>query len=319
MRAQKHAVRMLNEEIYKLRPFAVAKPWGGGHLDTLVPPQAGSSIGEYVLFSDLPQFPVRVQTQRGDILVGDFLRAATWGESEARFMLKILSTAEPLSLQNHPSDADVAALGLRGNGKFECWTILDAAADARAYLGLKHGESRDVVSRLEAADNPLEYFNAYSLKLGDVVKLVPGLIHSTTGRLLFYEVQQQSDHTFRIYDFGRGRALHLKEALHSLRDQQAEIQNYETPLSTEKFTVLYHRLDTQATMRASGSAFSIFTWFGRAASVASAGKKIPLGWGDTFIARSGAELRCVNESKQFVAQSDREILPLIDMLFEAYA
>lgn len=310
---------MFSEAIYRLVPFAVAKPWGGGHLDALVSPQAGVSIGEYVLFADLPQFPVRVQTSSGDIIVGDFLRAAAWGASEARFMLKILSTAEPLSLQNHPSDADVAALGLRGNGKFECWTILATATDARAYLGLKHGESRDVVSRLETEDNPLKHFNAYALQLGDVVKLAPGLVHSTTGRLLFYEVQQKSDHTFRLYDFGRGRTLHLKEALYCMRDQQAEIQNYQAPLRTEKFNVLYHKLETQATLRTSGAAYSLFTWFGRAASVESAGKKINLRWGDTFIARSGVALRCVNESKQTTSQGERQNLPLIDMLFEAYA
>src|SRR5262245_59191376 len=142
--------------VYPLIPYAISKPWGGGHLDVLTerlgktsggganvkssatPPknQATEKTGEYVIFSDLRQFPVRVKKNGEEILLSEFWKELYNGSSELPFMLKILSTSEPISLQNHPSDSDVTALGLKGQGKFECWSILEADEQSRAYLGL---------------------------------------------------------------------------------------------------------------------------------------------------------------------------------------
>ena len=249
--------------IYRLIPFAVPKPWGGGHLDALAQNTAAEKIGEYVLFSNLPQFPVKVVTTAGEKLLADFLRETDIPTQPLPFMLKLLSTNDSISVQNHPSDADTQAMGLKGGGKFECWTILEADSTARAYLGLKQGESVQVLHQLENEKDPLSHFNAVQPRQGDVIKLNTGLVHSTTGRLLFYEIQQTSDHTFRIYDFGRGRELHLEQAIRCMKDQTPDILPGFQNLMTDKFSVKYHRPGNTPQFSISGKNFSVLTWMGR--------------------------------------------------------
>jgi len=301
--------------IYRLIPFAVPKPWGGGHLDALAQNTSAEKIGEYVLFSNLPQFPVKVVTSAGEKRLADFLRETDIPTEPLPFMLKLLSTNDSISVQNHPSDADTHAMGLKGGGKFECWTILDVDSAARAYLGLKQGESPQVLNDLESEKDPLQHFNAIEPRQGDVIKLNPGLVHSTTGRLLFYEIQQTSDHTFRIYDFGRGRELHLEQAIRCMKDQTPDILPGFQNLVTDKFSVNYHRLNTELRLSPGGKKFSVLTWMGRPARLVSGKDEFTLVWGDSllFTEQSDFVLKAEPSVNQPVAN-----LPMIDVLFEAY-
>lgn len=290
------------------------KPWGGGHLDALAHHTGNDHIGEYVLFSDLRQFPVMAENSGGRRLVADVWREHFPGNGGVPFMLKVLSTAEPISLQNHPSDADVKRMGLAGNGKFECWTILDASDDARVYLGLKKDEDVSVLRRLETEDNPLAHFNEYVPQQGEIVELFPGLVHSTVGRLLFYEIQQTSDYTFRIYDFGRGRDLHLDAAIECLHEQTPALARVPQPLRTSAFSMRYLGANELAQIKTMNSEFSVFTWFGDAAEFISGSQRFQLVWGDSVLVIGGADCSLRKNS----AQTEQD-LPLIDMLFEAYA
>lgn len=305
---------MADSGIYRLVPFAVPKPWGGGHLDRLAGNAGHEKIGEYIIFSDLWQFPVRVELGNETPLVKDF--CAAQGIPDVPFMLKVLSTSEPISLQNHPSDQDVRELGLEGSGKFECWSILEADEYARAYLGLRAGENKSILEHLTTDTHPLSHFNEYKPRRGDIIKLEPGLVHSTTGRLLFYEIQQKSDHTFRLYDFGRNRALHIREAMHCVREQKPDISLFSAGLRTEKFSVSYHEILREGLLTPQGRAVSVLTWFGREAELSCGGSVFPLHWGDSFLARGHKKCRieCGGDSggKRYAG------LPMIDMMFEAY-
>lgn len=303
--------------IYRLIPFAVPKPWGGGHLDALAQNKAAEKIGEYVLFSNLPQFPVKVVTTHGEKLLSDFLRETGIPTDPLPFMLKLLSTSDSISVQNHPSDADTQAMGLKGGGKFECWTILDADPDARAYLGLKQGENPQVLHALEAEKNPLSHFNAIQPKQGDVIKLNPGLVHSTTGRLLFYEIQQTSDHTFRIYDFGRGRELHLEQAIRCMKDQTPDILPGFQNLVTDKFSVKYRRPGKELRFAVSGKKFSVLTWMGSAASLTAGKDEFTLVWGDSLLVTDQSDLLLTVAAPAAIEPAQAK-LPMIDVLFEAY-
>lgn len=308
---------MSDTGIYPLIPYAIPKPWGGGHLDTLTGNTAGERIGEYVLFSDLWQFPVRIRQGAETLLLADFCKAHRLCEEELPFMLKILSTAEPISLQNHPSDADVVALGLQGRGKFESWSILEADDYARAYLGLREGEDKAVLKGLTTDPNPLSHFNEYLPRRGDIIKLEPGLVHSTTGRLLFYEIQQQSDHTFRLYDFGRGRALHVDQALHCVRDQKPDISLFSAGLKTENFCVTYHNIQRTTDLKRLGERFSVFTWFGSPVNLSCGSDAFVLKWGDSLLVTSRKKLT-ISRIKLDKIEARYAGLPMIDMLFEAY-
>ena len=309
---------MAGPGIYPLMPFAIPKPWGGGHLDALAQHAGENHIGEYVIFSDLWQFPVRVRANGEEILLSEFWKRQGLAPGELPFMLKILSTAEPISLQNHPSDDDVKTLGLEGNGKFECWSILEADEYARAYLGLKEGEDVSVLKNIATDTNPLSHFNEYFPRSGDIIKLEPGLIHSTTGRLLFYEIQQKSDHTFRLYDFGRGRALHIKEAMACVRQQKPDISLFSAGLKTDKFSVTYHNLQDNLKISRQGNTFSVLTWFGTAAEITCRGETFQLGWGDSVLVLTSAKFEVQKRRGNPPESSPLARLPMIDMLFEAY-
>ncbi len=302
--------------IYRLIPYAVRKPWGGGHLDVLAHNSAAEKIGEYVLFSNLPQFPVKIITNAGEKLLADFLRETDIPTDPLPFMLKLLSTNDSISVQNHPSDADTQALGLTGGGKFECWTILEAESTARAYLGLKPDERPEVLHQLEGEKDPLSHFNAIQPRQGDVIRLNPGLVHSTTGRLLFYEIQQTSDHTFRIYDFGRGRELHLEQAIRCMKDQTPDILPAFQNLVTDKFSVKYHRPGKELRLSPSGKNFSVLTWMGSPVRLTAGKNEFNLVWGDSLLVTDKSDLLLT--AAPAASEPSPANLPMIDVLFEAY-
>lgn len=303
--------------VYPLIPYIIPKPWGGGHLDHLVENRDPQKVGEYVIFSDLLQFPVRVRLDSEIMLLADFWRNQGFKSGDLPFMIKILSTAEPISLQNHPSDADVKALGLTGQGKFECWSILDADQYARAYLGLRPGTDKSVLRSLTTDTKPLSHFNEYEPRPGDLVKLEPGLVHCTTGRILFYEIQQKSDYTFRLYDFGRGRMLHTEQAIQCVRAQQPNISHFSAGLQTENFSVKYHQVQQEVSLRRMGKEFSVVTWLGSAAVFSAEAGEFNLNWGDSLLVTT--EQECTLRKSGAAEDADRyHGLPMIDMLFEAY-
>ena len=249
----------------------------------------------------------------GRRLVADVWREHFHDRPGVPFMLKVLSTAEPISLQNHPSDEDVKRMGLAGNGKFECWTILDAGADARMYLGLKKNEDVSVLTRLEADADPMAHFNEYVPQRGEIVELFPGLVHSTVGRLLFYEIQQTSDYTFRIFDFGRGRDLHLDAAIECLHEQTPALGRVPQALETAAFSMRYLAAEDLALISPMNDQFSVFTWFGANAEFTSGSQQFTLVWGDSVLVIGGSE--CSLKITGSTADHD---LPVIDMLFEAF-
>lgn len=300
---------------YRLIPYWLPKPWGGGHLDALAGNSAQDHIGECVLFSNLWHFPVKVKVGQDEIPLPDFMKNAGISSEQLPFMLKILSTAAPMSLQNHPSDADVARLKLEGKGKFECWAILDIDQYAHAYLGLKENLDPAILHSLQSDVDVFPYFNEYALKRGDIIKIHPGLIHGTTGRLLFYEIQQPSDHTFRIYDFGRGRSLHVDEAISCMQSQKAELSTYNDTLVTDSFKVLFHSVTGESQISRTGTGFSVVTWFGGKAEFMSGKDRLELSWGDSLIVLTQDPFTVRNI--QNPSEQKAGDLPELNMLFEA--
>lgn len=197
--------------------FLVPKVWGGSALNSLNEELGdGQPIGEAWLLYDRPNGSSSV---RGASVSLADLRAASPADLigtaldgyGGRFplLVKYLHACEILSLQVHPDD--LAANG--DGGKEECWLVLQAGKSAKAYLGLKEGVSKDrLVSGLESGELD-ELLNTVTLKPGDVVHVPPGTAHALGGDVLVLEVQQNSDATHRLSDWGRGRPIHVDEAL----------------------------------------------------------------------------------------------------------
>lgn len=131
-------------------------------------------------------------------------------------LLKLIDARETLSLQVHPSETKGTA-----RAKNEAWVVLDAPKDAYLYAGTATSlPSIELLARLEAGD--VSCLQRIPVKAGDVVVIPAGTVHAITAGLLVFEVQQASDTTYRIHDWGRlgldgkPRELHLEESAASI-------------------------------------------------------------------------------------------------------
>lgn len=168
----------------KLERHYVEKPWGRTELPAMFDAPAGKRIGE-VWFSTSGEKPL---------------------------LVKYLFTSERLSIQVHPNDQQARERGL-ARGKSECWYILDAEPGATLGLGLNREVPKEEL-RSAALDGSIEeLMNWRPVRAGDFFMVPPGTIHAIGGGISLLEFQQNSDVTYRLYDYGRPRELHLDDGI----------------------------------------------------------------------------------------------------------
>ena len=127
-------------------------------------------------------------------------------------LLKILFTSEPLSIQVHPDDAFARSMGLP-NGKTEAWYILSATPEARIAVGLKRHLTPQEL-RAAIRDGSIAGLTQWRPAVnGDIIFVPAGTIHAIGGGIVLAEIQQRSDTTFRLFDYGRPRQLHEDSAV----------------------------------------------------------------------------------------------------------
>jgi mannose-6-phosphate isomerase len=144
--------------------------------------------------------------------------AAVVGTAGAEFplLVKLLFPNDKLSVQVHPDDAHAQAMG-QPRGKTECWYVLEAEPGAAIALGLKPGANAEVVRRA-IADGTLEnWVEQVPVSVGDMIFVDAGTVHAIGPGVVLLETQQTSDITFRMYDYGRPRELHVDQALEVMR------------------------------------------------------------------------------------------------------
>ncbi len=134
------------------------------------------------------------------------------GEYDDELLVKYLFTSERLSVQVHPNDRQARSAGLT-RGKDECWLILDAEPGARIALGPRVPITSDrLVDGI--ADGSIEHLLHWEpVRPGDFIFVPAGTVHSIGAGISLIEVQQNSDTTYRLYDYGRPRALHIEAGL----------------------------------------------------------------------------------------------------------
>jgi len=131
---------------------------------------------------------------------------------EPTLLLKLLFTQEPLSIQVHPGDAFAHSIG-EVRGKSEAWYVMSAEFGSRIALGLDRRLTSQQL-REAIADGSIAGRIAWrDVSRGDVVDVPAGSIHAIGAGLVIAEIQQRSDTTYRLFDYGRSRALHIEQAV----------------------------------------------------------------------------------------------------------
>lgn len=130
----------------------------------------------------------------------------------APILVKFLFTSERLSIQVHPDDAAASAAGLV-RGKDECWLVLGADGGAELGVGLKAPASKNALRQAALDGSITEMIDWRAPQVDDFIYNPAGTIHAIGGGLVIVEVQQNIDRTYRLYDYGRPRELHLNEGL----------------------------------------------------------------------------------------------------------
>jgi mannose-6-phosphate isomerase len=149
---------------------------------------------------------------RGDA-VGElwFERADTEAAAPA-LLLKLLFTSEPLSIQVHPDDTFARAIGMP-NGKSEAWYILSAKPDAQIGIGLKRRVTPQELRASITTGAIVDLVQWRPVAKGDVIFIPAGTIHALGAGIVLAEIQQRSDTTFRLFDYGRERELHVDDGV----------------------------------------------------------------------------------------------------------
>ena len=202
------------------------RPWGTLDLAPIYPDQHFSQkIGEAWLTGDhckVANGPLA--GRRLDDLSREYQRALV-GEAARdpkRFplLLKFLFPHEKLSVQVHPDDAAAQSVG-EPWGKTECWYIVHAAPGSQIALGLKPGATREQLAQAIQEKRAEELLNWIEVHAGDMIYVAAGTVHTLGPGSILVETQQQSDATYRLYDYGRPRELHLERGLAAVKEDAA--------------------------------------------------------------------------------------------------
>ena len=148
-------------------------------------------------------------------------------------LLKLLFTSQPLSVQVHPDDAFAHAMGLP-RGKTEAWYVLSAAPEAKVALGLSRRLTAQQLREAIGDGSISSLLVWHTVSANDVLFVPAGTIHAIGAGLVIAELQQRSDTTFRLFDHGRERELHIEDAIMVADAGTADFQVRQSQLTAER-------------------------------------------------------------------------------------
>jgi mannose-6-phosphate isomerase len=242
LRLDHSPLNIMTKQLYPLifKPVLKDYIWGGRNLEKLgrtLPPGKTAESWEIAAHEDgtavvsnghfAGKLLTEVHQELGLDLIG---HNNAWAQERNKFplLIKLLDANRPLSVQVHPNDE--YALGHEGNelGKTEMWVVLHAEPDGAIIFGVKKGTTL-ANFRQAILDGDLEqYLHQVPVKAGDVVCVPAGSLHAILGGLIIAEIQQNSNTTYRVYDWnrvgadGQARPLHIDKALDVINFAQVE-------------------------------------------------------------------------------------------------
>jgi len=200
------------------------RPWGARDLSPIYPNHRfEEKMGEAWLSGDDCKvangpFTGRTLAQLSEEHQRELVGEAARDSKRFPLLLKFLFPHEKLSVQVHPDDEQALRIG-QPWGKTECWYIAHAKPGAQIALGLKPGVTAPQLEEAihqKRAEEVLNWLNVYA---GDMIYVAGGTVHTLGPGSVVVETQQQSDTTYRLYDYGRPRELHLKDGMAAVKEK----------------------------------------------------------------------------------------------------
>ena len=291
-------------------PIIMERVWGGGRLRDFNK-SLPDSEGFYGESWELVDRPEAQSVVTGGALGGKKLselwgdletRSAVFGEgapSTQRFpiLVKILDCRQKLSVQVHPP-AEIAE-SLAGEPKTEMWQIVEADDDASLYVGLKNGASKDDFSSAVKEGTTEDLIHSIRPSVGESIFIPSGRLHAIGGGLVIYEIQQNSDTTFRVFDWnrsgldGKPRQLHVEESLKCIDfddiEPEMDPQDGESRADCPHFRVDHWKLSEGESKEAASA--GEFAYFGVAEGKVSCGGEV-FRKGEFFLVPASREDDC---------------------------
>jgi len=253
---------IVQQDKIALRPFRIApyfrtRIWGFNDLSPWFDfKTTGEPVGEVWLTGD--QCVAETGPLAGDSLEeivrdhGTALLGEEYGSETFPLLVKVLFPKEKLSVQVHPDDAMAQKYG-DPRGKTECWYALDAQPGAHVALGIKPGAETEKI-RASILDSTLEELvTLVPVERQDMIFVDAGTVHAIGPGVVLLETQQNSDLTYRMYDYGRPRELHIDKSLEAMRmhTRAGKVWPVLENRHTKLIDVPYFRVD-RFTLEASG-------------------------------------------------------------------
>ena len=193
-------------------------------------------------------------------------------------LVKIIDANDALSIQVHPDDAQARQRGGEDGGKSEMWYVLNPPHDGKLIIGLKPGISREKLAEAYENGTVEDCINYLPVAVGDIINIPAGLVHALTPGIIVAEVQQNSDITYRLYDYnrlgldGKPRPLHVEDAL-AVSDFEEKIPKQAVPglgvkmgeneltysICNPYFAIIKYDISVPLMEASNPEAFSIFT------------------------------------------------------------
>ncbi len=260
------------KKVLKLRPVVKSYIWGGQYFQ-----QYGK--GNQDVISELWELSVRDGNSsivaEGEYKGKELKEVITnddIGPVSSRFpyfplLIKLIDAKRDLSVQVHPSD-DYALKNENSFGKSEMWHIIDSDEGAGLYVGLKEDSSKEDIERRLNDGTILEALNFFHVKPGDTYVINPGTIHAIGAGVRLIEIQQNSDLTYRLFDYnrldkdGNPRELHIEKALKVIDYSKYQTKNNSGSVLADNqyFKVRRETINGEKIIEANNESFVSFTF-----------------------------------------------------------
>ncbi len=302
------------QNIFFFSPHFEEKIWGGDRLSKWGYPIPSQNTGEAWCISAISEKETIITNgpHSGKTLAEVYDRFPSFfygkriGNKKKSFplLIKLLDANQDLSIQVHPSDQYAQRHDLGEFGKTECWYVIEAPENAHLIYGTKANTREDLADKIKREEwNSL--FLKKAIKAGDFIPVPAGKVHALTAGVMVLEIQQSSDTTFRIYDYGRRdaqghlRDLHIEEAIQviTIPDEETHLQlreSHEMGISTTEYDMgapfQVSRLtgkNAQGSVIEKNKQYQLFTVLNGSGNIQIKDDIYPFSQGDSFMIPAG--------------------------------